>query len=742
MSVDRPPITRAELFGGLTARRASTALFVIERRTAYLTLEARYAAAPAICDDMIATEEQAFLAALRTSREVPSAPTIQQIERCAPRWAHLVPRDTAARADLAHRLAAKYRFRQRDAPRLREALHVDDAAFRREYVDRFGQPFDEVGAGSLGARQRLRWTRHRWAARVDDMPPFWTAYSLTLTQTVGAGILALPIALAGIGPLPGIALLIALGALNVLTAVAVAESLARTGTVRWGGAHLGRVVAEHLGRGAGSVVSGTLVLFSVAVLVAYYVGLASTLTIATGLPAPVWAAGLFLCSAAFVWRGRLEATVVSALAVGAVNLVIVLALSAVALTRLDPGNLAHAELPFVGGRPLDGSVLGLVFGVVLLAYFGHTAVASGARGVLRRDPSGRSLIRGTGAAMTTAIAVYVLWVAAVGGAVGPARLARETGTALAPLSESVGRLVIVPGTVFVVLAMGMVALQFSIGLHHEMVGLLSRTGTWARSLGLLPLVAVFAVVEMLLLTGNESFTGALGLVGVVTAPLLIGVFPLLLLAATRRRGDQVPRGVVTWIGHRSVLWLGSTFYVAAVVAHGAVIWERPWERAAAGLTTLTVLLVIVAAVRTGAFRPAGTIELRRDAELDRHHLQVTTVGTPGHASVRARAASGDEEVRSVDGRADLPERTTALVMEVDLAGARELRCWLHEVEPTGTSTPLPATVSIRGAAEEVPVEHTDGVARAEVAGAAVTVTIDLEPPRPAGVGPPDVELPP
>jgi hypothetical protein len=59
--------------------------------------------------------------------------------------------------------------------------------------------------------ERLGSVRISLDRRLESLSPFWTAFSLTLTETAGAGILALPIALAGVGPLPGLFILLILG---------------------------------------------------------------------------------------------------------------------------------------------------------------------------------------------------------------------------------------------------------------------------------------------------------------------------------------------------------------------------------------------------------------------------------------------------------------------------------------------------------------------------------------------------
>jgi hypothetical protein len=82
------------------------------------------------------------------------------------------------------------------------------------------------GADSLAAL--------RLANGLERMPPFWTAFSLALTETVGGSVLALPIALAGVGPIPGVVLLVILGLVNILTIAGIVEAITRNGNIRYG----------------------------------------------------------------------------------------------------------------------------------------------------------------------------------------------------------------------------------------------------------------------------------------------------------------------------------------------------------------------------------------------------------------------------------------------------------------------------------------------------------------------------
>ena len=195
-------------------------------------------------------------------------------------------------------------------------------------------------------------------------------------------------------------------------------------------------------------------------------------------------------------------------------------------------HLAYTNVPGLQGRPFEPGIPGLIFGVMLAGYFGHLSTGACARLVLRRDPSGRALIWGNIAAMATAMALSVLWVIAVNGAIAPAALAAETGTALTPLAEVAGPLVHIFGALFVVLGMGMASVHMALALRFQVREWRNGAPTsgrlaWLRDARLgglldwLPVITLFLIAEWQLLTGNESFTGLLWVFAIVV-PLLAG----------------------------------------------------------------------------------------------------------------------------------------------------------------------------------------------------------------------------
>jgi amino acid permease len=455
---------REQILGGAPAKRAAALLFLIETRTARLVAQSRQRLERSLSEDAGQERSLAFVEAFALAREKAIQPTVHDLERQAERWAPLVPRNARLQAALARRIGEKYRFTARVAPGIRSALGLDESAVRAAHQTLFGEPIESVFAARLTLRERFRWTWTAVAKQLEALPPFWTAYSLTLTETLGASILALPIALATLGPLPGVAILVVLGLVNVLTVALMAEAVVRSGPMRYGSAFLGRLVEGYLGRRGSLGLSVLLGAFSFIALPVYYVGVGATLEDSTSVPAVAWVAALFLVTLVFVRRGSLNATVATALAVGAVNLLLVLVLSGLAFAHTEATNLLQAEVPFTGGRAFDASVVSVVFGVVLMAYFGHLSAVMCGSLVLERDPGGRSLIRGCAGAQATAVALYCLFVLAVNGAVGVGAFAGETGTALGPLAQVAGIGVDLVGVAFVILALGMVSLIEALSL--------------------------------------------------------------------------------------------------------------------------------------------------------------------------------------------------------------------------------------------------------------------------------------
>ena len=166
---------------------------------------------------------------------------------------------------------------------------------------------------ALALEQAKRWLEH--------LPPFWTAYALTFTEMVGAAILALPIALAGVGPLAGVVVLMVIGVINILTIASMAEAVTRNGSMRYQGSYLGRLVRDYLGRPGSWLLTAILVIIGFLVLFAYYLGFSLTLAAVHAVPRRSLGRRSLLAWSLFCPRQTLHATVASAMLVGVINLV-------------------------------------------------------------------------------------------------------------------------------------------------------------------------------------------------------------------------------------------------------------------------------------------------------------------------------------------------------------------------------------------------------------------------------------
>lgn len=707
LSDDYEVVSREELLAGRFApgRRANALLFAIESRTAQLVALSTEATALYLTQKAVEERESAFLEALAAGRDLPVPPAIQDLERYAPHWADLVSAaDARLRAALAQALAKKYAFTYDSVPAIRTALGLDEAAVQEAYERLYTEPLSSIYAPLTTWRDRARWSLSGLAIRLEGLPPFWVAFALTLPA--GSGLLALPIAVADVGPLVGIVLLILFGLINALTAAALAESVARSGTTRFGLGYLGQLVGEYLGSAGSVVLTAVMSANSFLILIIFYLGFADTFEGATGWPSALWIFVLFAVGLYFLSRKSLNSTVASTLAVTALNVSLLIIIPLFALPYVQPANLAYVNVPFLGGRPFDPTALRLILGVMLSNYFSHLLVANYGRVVLRRDPSARSWIWGVIAAIGLTTLISCLWVVLVNGALSPETLASHTGTALTALAEQVGPVVNWLGSVCVVLSLGMASIHISLGLLFLVEERLparsqrQRGALGRRLLTVAPVVAAFLAAEWLATTGQGSFAGLLGFVDAFSLPLIAGVFPVLLLAATRRKGDFVPGLVLRPLGNPIVLTVTYLLFVGAIFVYGLFIFESIVERAVTLLVGVVVLAATVVILRRGALAGRLVVELREDQTLGgTSAVSLTARGQPAAAQVRLVNADGQCEARAVIGQVPISRSLRSASVQLPAIAASQLKAWVHKITPEWRSEALPALLSVRGLGE-------------------------------------------
>jgi hypothetical protein len=211
-----------------------------------------------------------------------------------------------------------------------------------------------------------------------------------------------------------------------------------------------------------------------------------------------------------------------------------------------------------------------------------------------------------------------------------------------------------------------------------------------------PVLFVFALAEWLLLAGAASFAGVLGFGGVVANSLTAGVFPVLLLAAGRRKGDYVPGVVYGFLGH-PVFTVGVCgLALVNLLVHGLVIYRDPWSRLAALGFALAVIGLAAMMLRRRAFGRRSVIELREDVrERAGSVLTITSAGQPLIAEVRLGQPAGEDRFEAATVAVPSPSKLQYVAVQLPVSPARELKVWAHRVTADGISETLPALVEVQ-----------------------------------------------
>jgi amino acid permease len=695
-------ISREELQAGLPARRASTLLFAIESRTAQLVARANKATAIYLTPKALEEQEQNFLSAIAAGRELPVQPRIQDLDRYAKHWANLIPEDPRLQAAIAHLLAQKYRFTAQRVVSLRSALGLDSPDIQEAYQRLYQQPLETIYVPILTPRDRIRWLWKSFSTKLESLPPFWITLLLTIPGVVG--LLALPIALAGVGFTTAITLIIIFGVINMLTVWALAEAVTRSGTTRFGLGFLGQLVDEYLGRASSTMLTVIMSLNNFFILIIFFLGVAGTLEDSTSLPTELWVIGLFGVCLYFLFRRSFNSTVGTTILIVLVNLVILLLIPLLALPNFSSANLPSFNFPFQG-ETFNPATWGLVLGVMLSTFFSHILIAAYAPVTLRRESGGRSWIWGSVAAIFVLMLIACAWMVVINGTIPAEILASTTGTVLSPLAEVAGQSVIWLGSLLVVLSLGLGCIQVALVLYYlvdERLPAQPSNGIFRRFsdrgrfwLAISPVILAFLLTELIALTGRGSFTSFLGIIGALSLPMLGGMIPVLLLAATRRKGDFEPGLVSRLVGNPILLTAIYLFFLATIFTHGLFIWEDPLPRILAIGIGIWVLGVTVRMLLRGTMKKRISIELREDQRLEGNNiLQIVSGGQQFAVEAQLKTLDREENVQGEFVQLPDFEQVNSISLQVEPDEARTVKIWAHRLTAEGSSQGLPVSIEI------------------------------------------------
>ncbi|MBW4572350.1 MAG: hypothetical protein KME31_31500 [Tolypothrix carrinoi HA7290-LM1] len=832
MSSNDELISREEVLAGLPAKRANTLLFLIESRTAQIVARSRVEFS--LTEQAASERDLAFLEAFAFLNAPPLHPTIQHLERYARQWTLLLPENPRLKAAIAHALSQKYTFTYQAVPNIRAALGLDEKAVQVSYSRLYRTQLEKIFASKLPLIEQMRWKSSAIAQRLEEMPPFWLAYAVTVALGLPQAFLALPIAVADVGPLVTVAFLVIIGTINILTMACMAEAVSRSGDFRYGNVFIKQLVSNYLGYAGSFIFSVAVSIRVFLIALACYIGLSTTMANFTHIPAALCAVLLFFAGLYLLSQTSLNFTVAVMVLLAAINVSLLLILSLLAFRHVELDNLLYVNLPFLDGHPFQPWMLQRILGVSLMLYFGHVYVGECGKLILPRDKSASSLIWGSVAGTAFLTVLFCIWVLAVNGAIAPQLLVGQSGTVLEPLAVEVGSIVRVLGAVLIILLLGMAWLRSSslllnlarewlpararpilmlprklltlilhpcgnpscvphIGITYlglseqapkfrldvqssgkvyhqeitvtqrwdikELFGqfpldkwntrltlevrsanednaclqltspmLLTYEGDlradvasvapknqsqtnkldmqaltqqfWATLLkqrrfllSISPLVLVFLLTEWLLLAGTQSFTSILAFAGVLGNSLVGGIFPILLLVSSRRKGELVP-GVVLEILNHPVFSVGIySLYLGILLLHGLFIWENPVARIGALCIALLSLLATLVMKRYGAFTNRVVVELRQYPG-GQSVFAIAAGGQPKMAEVRLGYAEGEQHIKSATVEIPSLSSLRYAIFRLPTKHEKELRVWTHKSNFSGDSKSLPALVEV------------------------------------------------
>jgi hypothetical protein len=228
--------------------------------------------------------------------------------------------------------------------------------------------------------------------------------------------------------------------------------------------------------------------------------------------------------------------------------------------------------------------------------------------------------------------------------------------------------------------------------------LLGRRGRFM--LGAAPVFACFAVTEWMVVTGSGSFTGLIGFIGVIVGSLLAGIFPVMLLVASRRKGEHMPRPVHRLMGHPVLLGGLYLLFLGNVLLHGLVIWKEPWLRAGAVLVAAGIVAMTARMIRNGTFNRRLNIEVREDQAKGRTSFAVTAGGQESASHITLKYRDGERHLQASSGEIPAFSSLRHAIFEPGFPHEprqipHHLKVRVHKVTHDGDSEPIGGSITVQ-----------------------------------------------
>jgi hypothetical protein len=295
-------------------------------------------------------------------------------------------------------------------------------------------------------------------------------------------------------------------------------------------------------------------------------------------------------------------------------------------------------------------------------------------------------------------------------ALGPVDLSSlrfSTATVITPLARRVGGPVSLLGCLFALSVLGFGSFQFSLALFNQVIQWLParlvasrRSRFWS---GIIPIGILFFYFIFWLTGPGASFSGLFWFAG-VALPLAAGIFPMLILAASRRKSDLLPGRMAGWPGKPlvvwtkvPVMWAVCLFYLAGMFLYGILVWKNPFEQIVILAAALLVVGVAFSVWRQGAFTPRLVIHLHLDTTAgERLSFSIHAAGQPlaARAALQYRFLADEQAITGAEGQVENFTELRRISFTLPDGVPAEIKVWTQQPMPDGSTGALPAWLII------------------------------------------------
>lgn len=330
--------------------------------------------------------------------------------------------------------------------------------------------------------------------------------------TIGAGVLALPYAVAKAGFLTGIIDLLIIGFAMMIVNLCLGEITLRTK----GNHQLTGYSEKYLGKIGKHLMGASMVIGIYGSIIAYVIGGGASLAQIFGGQTLLWSTIFYTIGAAIIYKG-ISALEESEFSMEVVKLCIFIII--VAMVFLS-GKVSTQNL-----QTFDAWKLLTPYGVVLFAYLGTTAIPE-----MREEMKGhwKQLRTAIIAGSTIPIIVYLIFALAVVGIGGD----KTAEIATITIGQTLGTAGLILANLFAVLAMltSFIALGYGLQQMYNYDYGVSKKTSW---------MLTCVVPAILLMLGAQSFSNILEITGAISGGLA-GVLVVLMHSRSKNKSDRKP----------------------------------------------------------------------------------------------------------------------------------------------------------------------------------------------------------